>query len=338
MNKNTGQWDLSCVAGILPTYILSLIRSIPVITCPSIPDKMVYRASKTGIPKVKDVYSHLITTHSHVDPLWRKLWHSHRSQKLKLFLWLLAHKKLLVRDYLSKIGLAINPECPLCHLHDETLDHLFVDCPITAQVWMKIQDSWNITMPLMQISLHGIIHTCSLLLMNDVLPWSVFYPYILWNIWIARNNAFFNHMSFDVDQVLRLAYSQAYEHWLFVEKPKLMVLNPKHTVFIKWLSPHFSFFKLNCDGASSFDSYLAGAGGVIRDESGFFVAAFAHHLYSNSSATAEIWAIRDGLLLALKMNITHLIIDSDSTSAIDFCNSTVSPPCYLEGLLSNITS
>lgn len=66
------------------------------------------------------------------------------------------------------------------------------------------------------------------------------------------------------------------------------------------------------------------------------MAGFAHHLCTNSSTTAEMWAIRDGLLLALKLNITHLTVDSDSSSTIAFCNSSVSPPWYLRGLLLNI--
>lgn len=65
---------------------------------------------------------------------WKKLWHLHCSQKIKLFLWLLSHKNLLVRAHLSNIGLAINPDCPSCRVQDETLDHLFVNCHVTVQV------------------------------------------------------------------------------------------------------------------------------------------------------------------------------------------------------------
>ncbi|RZC88670.1 hypothetical protein C5167_016534 [Papaver somniferum] len=44
-----------------------------------------------------------------------------------------ADKNLPVRAYLSHTGLDINPECLLCHFHDETFDHLLVDCPLTTQ-------------------------------------------------------------------------------------------------------------------------------------------------------------------------------------------------------------
>ncbi|RZC80071.1 hypothetical protein C5167_042647 [Papaver somniferum] len=58
-----------------------------------------------------------------------------------------------------------------------------------------------------------------------------------------------------------------------------------------------------------------GAGGVIRHSSGSYVAAFAHDLFLNSYAVAELWSISDGLVLALKHHISHLIVDSNSSSS-----------------------
>lgn len=82
INLGTDQWDVSCVAGFLPSYILSLIKSIHVITCPSIPDRMVWHASKSGLPTVKSIYSHLNDNVSSFDPLWKKLWHFPCSQTI----------------------------------------------------------------------------------------------------------------------------------------------------------------------------------------------------------------------------------------------------------------
>lgn len=89
---------------------------------------------------------------------------------------------------------------------------------------------------------------------------------------------------------------------------------------------------LKCPGVDG----LQGAGGINRDSVGLFVAGFAHHLWLNSSTTAELWAIHNGPLPALKMNISHLVVESDSTSTIYFCKSDVSPPWYLRGLQLNI--
>lgn len=170
----------------------------------------------------------------------------------------------------------------------------------------------------MNISLSGLLNTCSFSCFTDNPPWSTFYPYILWNIWTARNKFVFQNVSFDVDNVLHLAYSQALEYWIVSELPKVSDAIGKTVVNLNWKFPPSPWHKLNCDGASSFESFLAGAGSVICNSSGVFVAALAHHLPSNSSTVAELWVVRDGLLLALKLQISYLIVDSDSSSTISF--------------------
>ncbi|XP_026396923.1 uncharacterized protein LOC113291626 [Papaver somniferum] len=133
-----------------------------------------------------------------------------------------------------------------------------------------------------------------------------------------RNKFVFQNVSFDVDNVLHLAYSQALEYWIVSELPKVSDAIGKTVVNLNWKFPPSPWHKLNCDGASSFESFLAGAGSVICNSSGVFVAALAHHLPSNSSTVAELWVVRDGLLLALKLQISYLIVDSDSSSTISF--------------------
>ena len=56
--------------------------------------------------------------------------------------------------------------------------------------------------------------------------------------------------------------------------------------------------KLNIDGAVFGNSIKAGGGGVLRDSNEDWVAGFMRKLGSMSSILAELWAIKDGLLLA----------------------------------------
>ncbi|XP_026420227.1 uncharacterized protein LOC113316223 [Papaver somniferum] len=155
---------------------------------------------------------------------------------------------------------------------------------------------------------------------------------------LKRNKLVFQHIPYDVNTVLRFAYTQAMEYWNLVEHPKTITDNHKNVVCLRWKFPPFPYYKLNCDGASTFYSFFEGSGGVIRDCSGSFKVAFAHHLFSNYSTVVELWDVRDGLLLALKLHIAYLIVDSDSSSTIDFCNSQSTPPWYLKGILFDIHS
>ena len=48
----------------------------------------------------------------------------------------------------------------------------------------------------------------------------------------------------------------------------------------------------------------AGCGGVVRDEHGNWVAGFTRHIGATNSFAAELWGLRDGLLLCSKLNIS----------------------------------
>ncbi|XP_060169369.1 uncharacterized protein LOC132600320 [Lycium barbarum] len=41
-------------------------------------------------------------------------------------------------EKLAKWGIQVNPTCSLCQLQDETLEHLFVQCPYAKQLWNKL--------------------------------------------------------------------------------------------------------------------------------------------------------------------------------------------------------
>ncbi|OMO59708.1 hypothetical protein CCACVL1_24654 [Corchorus capsularis] len=86
---------------------------------------------------------------------------------------------------------------------------------------------------------------------------------------------------------------------------------------IKWHPPVLSYFKINTDGASLGNPGPAGAGGIIRDCNGIYVKAFCRKLGVASNTTAELWAIRDGLKIALDLGLSNrVLIESDSTTAI----------------------
>ena len=86
---------------------------------------------------------------------------------------------------------------------------------------------------------------------------------------------------------------------------------------MRWHKPAEGWFKLNLDGASIGNSGSAGAGGLIRDHSGNWVKGYMRNIGVAMSIIAEFWALRDGLLLASQMGITHLIVELDAKIIVD---------------------
>lgn len=72
----------------------------------------------------------------------------------------------------------------------------------------------------------------------------------------------------------------------------------KQTHFIGWEKPKLTQFKMNADGAVSSNNKIAGIGVVIRTEHGEFKTALESNIVVASNVTAELWAIRNGLILA----------------------------------------
>ncbi|XP_011625762.1 uncharacterized protein LOC105421137 [Amborella trichopoda] len=85
-----------------------------------------------------------------------------------------------------------------------------------------------------------------------------------------------------------------------------------------WLPPPLGFFKLNIDGASRQNLGSAGCGGIIWNDAGGFIAAFAISLGINSNNTTEFYALERGISLAMELNCVSIVIESDSKLLVDF--------------------
>lgn len=85
------------------------------------------------------------------------------------------------------------------------------------------------------------------------------------------------------------------------------------------------------DGASLGNSGITGCGGVVRDESGNWVAGFSRRIRFTNNFEAELWGLRDGLTLCSNLNISALIVEEDAKAIVDIChnakyeNNIVSP-------------
>uniref|UniRef100_A0A803LHF6 RNase H type-1 domain-containing protein n=1 Tax=Chenopodium quinoa TaxID=63459 RepID=A0A803LHF6_CHEQI len=101
-----------------------------------------------------------------------------------------------------------------------------------------------------------------------------------------------------------------------------------------WAPPQKGFHKLNTDGSwISVDNAGGGGGGVIRCDKGIWVAGFASKFNALSAATAELLAIRDGLLLAWDKRIRFLELETDADSLSKMLKD---PKSFEDGDLGNI--
>jgi hypothetical protein len=79
--------------------------------------------------------------------LRKKVWDPLGLPKVNFFRWVLMHRKILTEENMAKRGFIGPHRCPMCFQALEMMDHLFVDCPFTQEVWKIALQGLNATAP-----------------------------------------------------------------------------------------------------------------------------------------------------------------------------------------------
>lgn len=69
------------------------------------------------------------------DKVWKDLQQNQNWMKIKLFMWLVEHKRILTWENLRKRRVNGPSRFQLCELQKETMDHLLNLCPFTSTLW-----------------------------------------------------------------------------------------------------------------------------------------------------------------------------------------------------------
>ena len=101
---------------------------------------------------------------------------------------------------------------------------------------------------------------------------------------------------------------------------------------IRWERPLQGWKKLNMDGAFNGDIGLASCGGIVRDERGWWVNGFSKQIGITNNFEAELWGLREGLLLCCNLNISHLELELDAKAVVE----VLSNPFYVNNVISPI--
>ena len=153
-------------------------------------------------------------------------------------------------------------------------------------------------------------------------PWDIMFLFAIWLIWNQQNHVVFKNNSPN-PRITKEIARQAMEFFHCADRfknPKIMITRPVH-----WEKPDPGWMKLNTDAVSNSSLGIAGGGGLLRDDAGNWVMGFARKIGKADSFLAELWELRDGLLLCQQMNLTAIVIELDAKAIVDaFTNPTYS--------------
>lgn len=75
---------------------------------------------------------------------WKMVWKSKALPKIKFFIWLLLKGKILTTENSKNRGINGPSRCPNCYNAEETMHHLFVECPFAVDCWKSLSFSGNL--------------------------------------------------------------------------------------------------------------------------------------------------------------------------------------------------
>ncbi|RVW19678.1 Structural maintenance of chromosomes protein 3, partial [Vitis vinifera] len=175
--------------------LMSSLHSV--LLSPSSSDSRAWSLSSSGSFSVKSFFYALSRDSNPLMFLPAKfLWSSKVPSKVKALAWLVAHGKVNTNDKLQlrRPYKALCPQwCILCKGNGESIDHLFLHCPITIGLWHRLFNLVGVIWvpprsieDMLVISFKGLGNS-----VRGKILWQIACLTLIWMVWQERNNRIF---------------------------------------------------------------------------------------------------------------------------------------------------
>ena len=142
------------------------------------------------------------------------------------------------------------------------------------------------------------------------LPWSVYFHFMCWKLWLARNERIFKNESHSQHSLIYATVQAATEfYFLAGTVRRTQVRFPQ---FIRWHASPTPYITLNTDSSALSNLGVSGARGILRDHLGCWIAGFSLHLGIATNNMAELAAVRQGLEMAWLLEFKFIWLEIDS--------------------------
>ncbi|KAF7804220.1 putative ribonuclease H protein At1g65750 family [Senna tora] len=316
----SGDWCWSSFEYLIPDNICMKIASIMPPNDRSKEDMLAWKGNEDGKFSVKSMYNMLgKVPSSEQGNTWNDIWKWNGPEKVRCFLWLCRHDRIMTNENRMKRRLAATGNCSKCPSITENTLHAIRDCSLAKPIWMKLvrPECW---MEFFGLNLEDWLNrNLEKSFGKPDVDWTLMFGLTTWLIWKRRNEFVFNKTQKREDECIQSIIHQvrickdAWEVHMKGKKEKPELMNK----FVKWEPPDTGFVKINVDASSNRDGDgSASCGGLARDEYGRFICGFNRHLGSCNTLHAELWGILKGLEMARYLELRKVQLESDSLLAI----------------------
>lgn len=82
--------------------------------------------------------------HDEKHDLWKRVWNLNIPNKMRSFLWLVIHKKIMCNAERSYRGFTTVADCSKCSGELEDVNHIFWSCTVAKQIWISLLSNQEI--------------------------------------------------------------------------------------------------------------------------------------------------------------------------------------------------
>ena len=247
--------------------------------------------------------------------------------RVQNFIWRALSNAIATKACLYKRRRAIAETCPICEVHNETIEHLFFECYWTKWVWFGCPLGVRINVLQIKNFMAWWLQTTK---GTDALPSKelALICHILWQIWKQRNEWVFNHLPPDPYVVIQRSVLANNEFWKVIDRLHQPTDPAIRTdINVRWQKPPATFLKINCDGSFRDHMTEAGVGVICRDTHGYFKWGFVDKVKSLSAFMTEALALKRALLLAIDLGHDKVIFETDCLLLLN-CVAQNKPESY----------
>jgi ribonuclease HI len=294
-------------------------------------DFISWKGTKDGHYSVKSGYQAILAWQEAQSPnpsssnmdntRWKKLWKLFVPPKQIHHIWRILNNAIPVRENLSNKGIRCDPLCPLCNSKIETINHIFLECEWTRQIWFV--SPLTINYEFLQIK--TISSWFDYMMQNTTAIDMQTISTILYGIWIARNEKVYKDKHVPPTEVVNRALKNLHEFQSH-QGSKALAMNQGNTRHNNgWSPPPKGSLKLNVDAHSLSDGHW-GLGLVLRQEDGNHVGAATRvRKGTDCVLLAEAMGLQEAMDIADRWQLQNTIIELDAKVIVDTIHSGRNP-------------
>ncbi|CAN1778682.1 Putative ribonuclease H protein At1g65750, partial [Linum perenne] len=123
--------------------LLELLEALPANYISAGPAAVVWPLERSGTFSISSMRNVLVARRYPllVDFPREVIWEKAAPPKIQTFLWMNWHRRIATIDNLQRRGMVLVNWCVLCTKEKESIDHIFIHCPLAVSIWNRISSN-----------------------------------------------------------------------------------------------------------------------------------------------------------------------------------------------------